>query len=940
MIRYAKWGRAALAIGASIPALLAQTTNIDWPYYSNDLGGMRYIDTDQITPANVSTLVPAWTFHTNVFNDSTSFEGQPIVVGGVVYISSPHDHVFALKADTGALMWTYNPEMPPLSKLAICCGQSNRGVAVGKGKVFIGQLDANLVALDAATGKMAWKVAVDKWEEKWTETMAPLYVDGKVIIGASGGEFLRRGHVSAYDADTGKMLWRFSTVPGTGEMGNNTWAGNSWKTGGATVWSTPTADTQLGLVYITTGNAAPDENGSSRAGDNLFANSIVALDLNTGQRKWHFQEVHHDLWDYDAAQPVHLFSLDRNGQQIPALGHANKNGFYFILDRRDGKPLVDVKETAVPTDPSWQHASPTQPVPATDVLIPHSVAITPPGMKSAPFWTPPQEQPLIIQPGFEAGPNYPPAAYSPRTKFAYIGAGGYEPWIYHSIPPQVNSLGSTGVDEIPGIDHYGLVDAMDTTTGKIAWQARLPERSATGVTVAGDLVFFGEGNGKFDAADSKTGKILWSYKSSQPGFGGANGNPAVYMVKGREFVIMPFGGNNQLRSNEQPAPPGDAIVAFALPLSGQTPAVVTASPVQVDTGAIPASAMSAPLSSPPADARVVELRTHDFSFHPDNFTVFTNEKIAVHIINTGEPPAGFAILSPKGPIALKGPVKPNEDAYFVFQAPPETGVYEFFSPLGPQKFFGMTGLIRVAEPCAGQTTPCISAAGITNSASFLAGAVAPGEIVTLFGVAIGPQQGVFLSNNSGAIGTTLAGTRVLFDGVAAPLLYSQNNQINAVVPFSVAGKQSTSVQVEYNGKTTAATTASVVDAAPGVFTMTGSGKGQVIAENADGSLNSQAKPAARGSIIKLYVTGLGQTDPPGVDGQFVSAPKGKPLLPIHVLIGGLDSEVSRTTVPAGLFAGLMEIQVKVPDQLPSGAASVAIAVGDLLSPATATVAIR
>jgi len=338
---------------------------------------------------------------------------------------------------------------------------------------------------------------------------------------------------------------------------------------------------------------------------------------------------------------------------------------------------------------------------------------------------------------------------------------------------------------------------------------------------------------------------------------------------------------------------------------------------------------------------VVELRTHDFNFHPDNFTVFTNEKIAVHIINTGVPPAGFAIIMPKGPIALKGPVKPNEDAYFVFQAPPETGVYEFFSPLGPQKFFGMTGLIRVAEPCAGPTTPCLSAAGITNAASFLAGAVAPGEIVTLFGIGIGPQQGVSLTMTpDGAIGTTLAGTRVLFDGVGAPLLYSQNNQVNAVVPFSVAGKQTTSVKVEYNGKTTAATTASVVDAAPGVFTMTGSGKGQAIAENADGSLNSQSKPAARGSIVKLYVTGLGQTDPAGVDGQLVSAPQGKPLLPIHVLIGGIDSAVSQTTVPVGLFAGLMEIQVKVPDQLPSGAASVAIAVGNLLSPATATLAIR
>lgn len=395
----------------------AVSQQLDWPYYGNDLGGMRFVDTDQINPSNVANLVPAWIFHTNVFNDNTSFENQPIIVNGVMYITSPHGHVFALDAATGALKWTYNPELPKLSSLAICCGQSNRGVAVGNGKVFVGLLDASLVALDANTGAVVWKVAVDRSEDKWSETMAPLFVNGKVIIGASGGEFLNRGHVSAYDADSGKMLWRFYTIPGTGEFGNNTWAGDSWKTGGGTVWSTPSADPQLNLLYITTGNAAPDLNGSQRAGDNLFANSIVALDLNTGKRKWHFQEVHHDVWDYDAVQTPHLFMMTRNGQQIPAIGHANKNGFYFILDRRDGTPLFEVKETPVPAGPAWQNASRTQPVPATEPLIPQSVTMTPAGMKSAPFWTPPSEEPMLIQPGFEAGPQYTPSAYSPRTKY-------------------------------------------------------------------------------------------------------------------------------------------------------------------------------------------------------------------------------------------------------------------------------------------------------------------------------------------------------------------------------------------------------------------------------------------------------------------------------------------------------------------------------------------
>jgi len=457
---------------------------------------------------------------------------------------------------------------------------------------------------------------------------------------------------------------------------------------------------------------------------------------------------------------------------------------------------------------------------------------------------------------------------------------------------------------------------MDTTTGKMAWQIRLPERTATIVTVAGDLVFFG----------------------------GPNGGPAVYMVNGREFVIMPFGGNNQLRSKGQAGAPGDAVVAFALPPAGgsQSPAMITANPVQVDTGAIPDSAMTAPLSSAPSDARVIELRANDFTFHPDNFTVFTNEKIAVHIINDGSPPTGFAIMGPKGPFGLKGPVKPKKDAYFFFQAPPDTGVYEFFSPLGPQKFLGDTGLIRVAEPCAGQAVPCTSAAGITNSASFLGGAVAPGEVITVFGVGIGPTQGAFFQmDSSGRIATSLAGTRILFDSQPAPVLYAQANQINAVVPSAVAGKQSTSVQVEYNGKPTMATTVSVVDSAPAVFTTTGSGKGQAIVANADGSPNSQSNPAAKGSVIRLYATGLGQTVPAGVDGQFAVSASVKPAMPVVVLIGGFAAEVSRVTVSAGFFAGLMEIEVRIPDKVPAGqSASVAIAIGDLLGPATAMVAVR
>jgi quinohemoprotein ethanol dehydrogenase len=711
------------AAGAASRLGLAQETtpqagdDLDWPYYGHDPGAMRYVDIDQINPSNVGQLQPAWIFHTNVANDHTSFEAQPIVIDGVMYISSPHNHVFALDAATGDLKWTYSPEdMPSLSDLAICCGQANRGVAVGDGKVFIGRLDAKLVALDADSGEVAWEATVADWREKWTETMAPLFVDGKVIIGASGGEFLRRGFVDAYDADTGEHLWRFYTVPGFGEPGNETWAGDSWATGGATVWTTPAADLDLGLLYITTGNAAPDENGSARAGDNLYAASIVALDLDSGEYRWHFQEVHHDIWDYDAAQPVHLFTLQKDGEQTPALGHANKNGNYFILDRRNGTPLYEVEEVPVPTEPSWQNPAPTQPDPATDPLIPQEVKNAPEGVKSAPMWTPPQEQPLLIQPGGEAGPEWTASAYSPRTKYAYIQAGGYEPWLYHATEDLQNSLGSTGLDVIPGIEHYGLFDAMDTTTGKLAWQIRVPERIVSGVVVAGDLVFFGESTGEFNAVDATSGDVLWTYTPDRKGVGGANGSPAVYAVDGREYVVMAFGGNNQVRSafgannqvrSDDPSPPGDAVIAFALPedgAAGGEPNVVRADPVQVETGAIPPEAMVPPMQSAPAGATIVEIETHDYTFFPNEFTVEPGQQVAVHIVNTGLPPSGIAIMLPDGPMALKGAVLTKEDAYFVFTAPDQPGTYDFFNPLGPQKFFGMTGTMTVSAD-ASESTP-------------------------------------------------------------------------------------------------------------------------------------------------------------------------------------------------------------------------------------------
>jgi len=555
-----------VAAGLMAPALaqsqVPTPSSLDWRYYGNDLGNMRYQDVDQINPSNVADLQPAWIFHTGVLDPKASFEVSPLVVNGTMYISTGHDDVFALDAATGAEKWSYHPlaEMPPLDQIAICCGRDSRGVAYDNGKVFLARLDDVLVALDANTGAVVWKTTVVDFHDKFAMTMAPQIVNGLVIVGVAGGEFEVRGQVVAYDAETGKEAWRFfATLPGP------TWAGKSWQTGGGPVWTTPSVDPALGLLYITTGNAAPDLNGIHRAGQNLYTCSIVALDIFTGKVRWYFQEVHHDLWDYDATQPTILFTLEKDGKTFPAIGHANKNGHYYILDRRDGTPLHPVTEVPVPsTQPAWQHAWPTQPASAVEPIIPRSVVFTPPGFTSAPEYTPPQPQELVMQPGPDGGAEWTPDAFSPRTGFIYRNER-YLPTAYSTSPNNTQGFASMAEEDIPGIDDFGVFGATDSRTGKVVWKIHVDQPAKSGLVVAGDLAFFGEGNGKFHAVNAATGDTLWTFDgTSVPNGGGANAAPIAYVVGGREFVANAFGGNS-LDQEFPPNPTGDAVIAFALP---------------------------------------------------------------------------------------------------------------------------------------------------------------------------------------------------------------------------------------------------------------------------------------------------------------------------------------------------------------------------------------
>jgi alcohol dehydrogenase (cytochrome c) len=593
---------AALSLGAAVYfaafAAPAEKKNVEWRRYGHDLANTRFQNADQINSSNAAKLQVAWVFHTGVLDPAAELETSPIEVGGTVYITDGHDDVFALDATTGEQKWAYKPtqipgEMPPLSKVFVCCGLNNRGVVFVPGTrednesgdeqassderegkadmVVYGRLDDVVVALNAHTGKVIWKKTVDNFRNRTAINMAPQFARGLIIVGLAGGEYEIRGQVIALRADSGEIAWRFhTTLP-------ESFAGDSFKRGGAPVWQNPTVDEQLGLLYFGTGNPSPDANGIDRAGDNLFATSVVALDLETGTPRWHFQETHHDLWDYDSAQPTMLFATEKDGHQTPALGHCSKNGNYYILDRRNGQPIFPVTEVRVPVSPSFQNASPTQPKSSVEPLAPLDfvpgtidMAKLPKNLTPSPQYTPPQENEVLIAVGDDGACEGVAAAFSPRTKFIYYGAR-YEPARYRSSPTntgpnaQDKFLGSTFAELIPGVTDFGIFGATDSTTGKVVWRINVPQPAKSGMLVAGDLVFFGEGNGKFHGVDAATGKPLFTFDgTSVPHGGGAQAAPVAYVVKGKEFIVNGFGGNFPDRQFA-PNPIGDAIIAFSLP---------------------------------------------------------------------------------------------------------------------------------------------------------------------------------------------------------------------------------------------------------------------------------------------------------------------------------------------------------------------------------------
>jgi len=557
----------ALPVRAADPEvdrLLQSPVGKDWITNGGNMTNQRYSTLKQIDTSNVKQLRGVWMtrLKSSGLGGKYSFEATPLVKDGIMYISTGNDDVFALDAKTGQILWEHWSQIGQTIS-TICCGWLNRGLAMGEGMLFIAQLDANMVALDIKTGKEVWRTPVEDWHNGYGMTAAPLYYDGIVYTGITGGEFGIRGRLTALDAKTGKILWRAYTLPAPGEPGGDSWPGGTthYSRGGASIWNTPALDPELGLVYFAVGNCGPDYDGSMREGDNLFCASVLAVNAKTGAYAWHFQQVHHDIWDYDAASPVLLFDTVVNGQPRKAAAQAGRTGWVYILDRTNGKPLLGIEERPVPQEPRQKTAK-TQPFPIGDAIVPQCAEPMPAsGYEKAgcifeAFW----EEPVLIQPSGIGGTNWAPMSYNPETGSLYVpGTIRTSAFARYGDTYKLGLRYVGGTQAAPiGSPMSGTFTAIGGNTNKIAWQNKTPYRIGQGggsTTTAGGLVFRGDPDGNFLAINAKTGEELWRF---QTGFG-ADAPPAVYEIDGEEYVAIATGGNqSQLSAN------GDAVWVFSL----------------------------------------------------------------------------------------------------------------------------------------------------------------------------------------------------------------------------------------------------------------------------------------------------------------------------------------------------------------------------------------
>ena len=515
----------------------------DWLTYSGTYFSQRYSELDQVAPPNVRDLQLQWVYQTPVFGP---WQTTPLVVDGVMYLTQRPNDVVALDARTGRVFWTYSYATP--SDHRACCGSNNRGVAILGDRVFMATLDAHVVALDAATGAELWDVQLADRHLAYSFTLAPLVVEDKVIVGSAGGDRGIRGFITALDAATGEEIWRFHTIPGPGEPGHETWEEcppdpemycdpEAWMHGGAAAWLTGSYDPELNLMYWGLGNPGPDFNRFQRPGDNLYSDSVVALDADTGELRWYFQFTPNDPYDYDAVQIPVLADIERNGIELKAMLWANRNGFYYVLDRETGRFLTGQPFVTV----NWAEG-----------LDDNGRPIETPQPPGAPTY-----------PGVQGGTNWYSPSYSPRTEMMYVPAWESYASVFDAQPqeyapgrPFVGGRPATAepvpdAPTVPGLTRgpintwtaaagSGAVVALDAVTGEQRWKFEMTDVTSSGIlTTASDLLFTGARSGYFQALDARTGDLLWRVS-----LGGqiVNG-PMTYEVGGKQYVAVIAGSS-------------------------------------------------------------------------------------------------------------------------------------------------------------------------------------------------------------------------------------------------------------------------------------------------------------------------------------------------------------------------------------------------------------
>jgi alcohol dehydrogenase (cytochrome c) len=528
-----------LAIGVSLAAqggitfdriLHADKEPQNWLSYSGTPLNQRYSGLTQITPANVKNLQLQWIWQARSLE---KFETTALVVNGVLYtVQAPND-VVALDAETGRPYWTF--AYSPSADARTCCGRVNRGLAILGDTLYMGTIDAHLLAIDAKSGELLWNTTVAKSSERYSITMSPLIVKDKVIIGTAGGDGPIRGQIAAFDAKTGKELWRFFTIPGSGEPGNETWSGNSWMTGGAGVWNAGAYDTETNLAFFGTGNPAPDWDGRSRLGDNLYSDSVVAIDADTGKLKWHYQFTPHDELDYDSTQVPVLADVQFRGRPRKVMLWANRNGLMYVLDRTTGEFLLGRPYVKV----NWMDGFDAK------------------GRPQRVEGKVPTKEGTLIQPHVHGATNWAPPSFSPRTGWFYVAHWENSATVVTEglsprpagVNPRQTTMGQVNLQTFFNNEDeaYGVVRAYDPQTLERKWEYRMSDITWGGVlSTASDLVFSGGKEGYFFALDAKSGTLLWKAALG----GQVNSGPMSYSVNGKQYVTVAA---------------GSSLFAFALP---------------------------------------------------------------------------------------------------------------------------------------------------------------------------------------------------------------------------------------------------------------------------------------------------------------------------------------------------------------------------------------